>query len=88
MSHYDPKVLGRRVKTDPIATHLEPTCAQTKTHLLKLWSHAHGKWNYYKRVTADKYNITSIKDKRLLLVKKRKKFPIKDKSITTIESAL
>ena len=75
LPHYHPKVLGKRVRTDPIATHLEPACVQTKAPLLKLWSHAHGKWNCYKRVTAGKYNITTIKDKRSLLVKTSKGFP-------------
>ena len=40
---------------------------------------------YYKRVMASKYNITTIKDKRLLLVKTSKEIPIKEKSSTIIE---
>lgn len=35
--------------------------------LLKLWSHAHGKQNYYIKLVADKYNGTIIKAKHLLL---------------------
>ena len=78
LSHYGPKVFGRRVKTGPIVH--KPIQGE--------WSHAHGRWNCYKRVTADKYNITTIKDKRSLLVKKSKEFPIREKSSTIIESAL
>ena len=35
--------------------------------LLKLWSHAHGRRNCYKRVMADRYNGTIIKATHLLL---------------------
>ena len=45
LPHYGPKVLGRRVKTGLIATHLKPACVQTKAPLFELWSHAHGRWN-------------------------------------------
>ena len=74
--------------TGPIATHLEPAYVQTKAPLLKLWSHTYGRWNCYKRVMAGRYNITTIKDKCLLLVKTSKEFPIKEKSSTTIENTL
>ena len=77
LSHYGPKVFGRRVKTGPIVH--KPIQGE--------WSHAYDRWNYYKRVTTDKY-ITTIKDKRSLLVKKSKEFPIREKSSTIIESAL
>ena len=43
LPYYGPKVLGRKVMTDSIATHPEPVCAQTKIPLLKLWSHTHGR---------------------------------------------
>ena len=77
------KVLGRRVRTGPIATHIMPTCTQTKAPLLKLWSHAHGKWSCYKRVMASKYNITTIKKIRLLLDRISKEFSIKIKKRIT-----
>ena len=88
LPHYGPKVLDRKVRIGPIATYLEPACAQTKAPLLKLLSHARGRWNYYKRVTVDKYNITTIKEKCLLLVKTSKEFTIKEKNSTTIENEL
>ena len=37
------RFFGRRVRTGPIATHLELACAQTKAPLLKLWSYAYGR---------------------------------------------
>jgi len=49
---YGPMVLGRRVRPGLTATHLKLACAQTKTLLLKLWSHAYGRGNYYKGVMA------------------------------------
>ena len=36
---YCPKVQGKRVKTDLIATHLKPACAQTKAPFLKNLDH-------------------------------------------------
>ena len=49
---YGPTVLGRRVRLDLTATHLKLAYAQTKAPLLKIWSHAHGRGNYYKGVMA------------------------------------
>ena len=62
LPHYGPKVLGRRVKTSLIATHLKLACVQTKAPLFELWSYAHGRWNCYKRVMSNKYNITTVKE--------------------------
>ena len=59
LPRYGPIFLGRRVKTDLIATHTKPSYAQTKAPLLKPWSHAHDKGSYYKRVMAGRYNITT-----------------------------
>ena len=72
--HWGLSVLGRRVRTGPIATHLGPACAQTMPiFLLKFWSHAHGKCSYYNKVTTDRYNGAIIKatllDKTKLLQK-------------------
>ena len=88
--YYGPKVLRRKVKTGPIVTHLKPACTQTKAPLLKLWSHAHGRWNCYKRVIVGKYNLTTIKEIYLLLDKIRKGFSIKikKKSSTTTRNIL
>ena len=83
LPHYGPKVLGRRVRIGSIATHLRPACAQTKVPLLKLWSHAHGRWSCCKRVMASKYNITTIKKIRLLLDRISKEFSIKIKKRIT-----
>ena len=55
-------ILGRRVRTGLTAIHPKPACAQTKAPLLKFWSHAHGRGNYYKRVIAGKCNITTTKE--------------------------
>ena len=77
LPHYGPKVLGRRVRTGPIATYLKLACAQTKAPLLKLWSHAHGRCDCYKKVMAGKYNIITLKEMRLLLAKTSREFPIK-----------
>jgi len=43
------------------AIHTKPTCRQTKALLLKFWSHAHGRENYYKKVMAGSCNITTTK---------------------------
>ena len=64
-------VLGRKVGTGLTATHPKPACAQTKAPLLKLWPHAHGRGNYYKRVMASRYNITTTKGKCLLSTRKQ-----------------
>ena len=72
LPRYSPKVLGRRVKTNLIATHPKLTCAQTKAPLLKLWWHAYGKGNCYKRVMAGRYNITTIKGSMLTVNRKAK----------------
>ena len=77
LPYYGPKVLGRKVMTDSIATHPEPVCAQTKIPLLKLWSHTHGRWNWYRRIMAKKYNITTIKKIYLRLDKISKGFSVK-----------
>ena len=58
---YGPKVLGRRIRTGLTTTHPKLACAQTRAPLLKFWSLAHGRGNYYKRVMAGKYNITTTK---------------------------
>ena len=67
LPRYGLKVLGRRVRIGLAATHLKPVCAQTKTPLLKLWWHAYGRGNYYKRVIADRYNIATIKGSMLIV---------------------
>ena len=72
-------LLGRRVRTGLIATHLRPACAQAKALLLKLWSHAHGRWDCYIRVMTGKYNMTTIKEIYLLLDIISKWFSIKIK---------
>ena len=61
LPRYGPMVLGRRVRTGFTATHPKPTCTQTKGPLLKLWSHAHGRGNCYKRVMTSRCNITTTK---------------------------
>ena len=45
-----PSVLDNRVRISPIVTHLGLACAQTITCLPKLWSHAHDRRSYYKKV--------------------------------------
>ena len=65
-------VLGRRIRTGLIATHPKLACAQTKALSLKLWSHAHGRGNCYKRVMTDRCNITTIKRICLLSVRIQK----------------
>ena len=70
LPRYGLMVLGRRVRTGLIATHPKPACAQTKAHLLKFWSHAHGRGNCYKGVMTGRYNITTTKRKCLLSAKK------------------
>ena len=68
--HWGLSVLGRRVRTGPIATHFDPACAQTiPFFLLKLLSHAHGMHNCYTKVMAGRYNGAIIKATHLLLDK-------------------
>ena len=67
-----PSVLDKRVGTGSIATHLDPDCAQTMPHLLKLWSHAHGRWSCYRRVMANKCNKNNDKRNTLLSSKASK----------------
>ena len=64
-------VLGRKVKIGLAVTHPKPACAQTKAPLPKLWSHAHGRGNYCKRVMVGRYNITTTKGKCLLSARKQ-----------------
>ena len=56
--YWGPSVLDKRVKTDPIAVHLGLACAQAMPPFPKLRLHTHGKWNYYKKVTTNTYNMT------------------------------
>ena len=65
-------ILGRRVKTGLTAIHLKPVCARARTPLLRPWTRAHDGGNYYKKVMADRCNITTIKRICLLSTKKRK----------------
>ena len=50
--------MDKRVGTGSIATHLGPACTQTMPRLSKLWSHAHGRQNCYKKVMVDTYSMT------------------------------
>ena len=61
LPRYGQMVLGRRVKIGLSTIHPKSACAQTKVCLLKFWSHAHGRRNYYERVMADRCNITTTK---------------------------
>ena len=55
-------VPNKRVRIGPIVTHPGPACAQIMSHLPKLWSHAHGRQNCYRRVTTNKCNKMMIKE--------------------------
>ena len=70
LPRYSPMVLGKRVRTGLTAIHPKPTCAQARAHLLKPWTHAHGRGNCYKKVMADRCNMTIIR--RICLLSTRK----------------
>ena len=72
LPRYGPIVLGRRVRTDLIATNPKPACAQARTPLLRPWTCAHSRGNCYEKVMAGKCNIKIIRKICLLSARKQK----------------
>lgn len=48
-------------------------CGGPRAPLLIPWSHAHGRWDYYKKVMAGKSNITTIKGNALIVSQDKQK---------------
>ena len=70
LPRYSPMVLGRKLRTGLTATHPKPTNAQARASLLRPWTRAHGRGNCYKKVMADKGNMTIIRRICLLSAKR------------------